>query len=78
MILDNVYYKHVLQNKGLLLVDAQLASDPRTLPFVQKFAADNDYFIQQFSRNILLLSENNPLTGDQGEIRKDCRYVNRS
>ncbi|XP_042506242.1 peroxidase 21 [Macadamia integrifolia] len=76
MILDNMYFKNVLAHKGLLLVDQQLVSDPRTAPFVEKMASDNDYFLQQFSRALLLLSQNNPLTGDQGEIRKDCRYVN--
>ncbi|KAJ4832602.1 Peroxidase 21 [Turnera subulata] len=76
MILDNFYYKNLLKNKGLLIVDQQLASHPITAPYVQKMAADNDYFHQQFSRAALLLSENNPLTGDQGEIRKDCGYVN--
>lgn len=76
MIIDNNYYKNILQHKGLLTVDEELTTDPRTSPFVQKMADDNGYFHEQFSRAILLLSENNPLTGDQGEIRKDCRYVN--
>ncbi|KAH7519063.1 hypothetical protein JRO89_XSUnG0144000 [Xanthoceras sorbifolium] len=76
MILDNMYYNNILNHKGLLAVDQQLASDPRTAPYVQQMAADNDYFHVQFSRAIVLLSENSPLTGDQGEIRKDCRYVN--
>ncbi|KAG2690223.1 hypothetical protein I3760_09G177300 [Carya illinoinensis] len=76
MILDNMYYKNLLGHKGLLIVDQQLVSDPTTAPFVQKFADDNDYFFEQFTKAVLLLSENNPLTGDQGEIRKDCRYVN--
>lgn len=78
MILDNMYYKNVLNHKGLLIIDEQLSSDPETLPFVDKMASDNGYFYEQFSRAAILLSENNPLTGDQGEIRKDCRYVNAS
>ncbi|KAM1576018.1 hypothetical protein PS2_032254 [Malus domestica] len=78
MLLDNYYYKNLLSHKGLLTVDQELASDPATLPFVEKMAADNGYFSEQFSRAVLLLSENNPLTGDQGEVRKDCRYVNAS
>ncbi|CAK7342990.1 unnamed protein product [Dovyalis caffra] len=78
MILDNNYYKNLLRHKGLLIVDQQLTSDPLTAPYVEKMAADNAYFHDQFSRAVLLLSENNPLTGDQGEIRKDCRYVNRN
>ncbi|XP_011094690.1 peroxidase 21 [Sesamum indicum] len=76
MVLDNMYYKNILSHKGLLLVDQQLVSDPSTYPFVEKMAADNGYFHDHFSRALLTLSENNPLTGDEGEIRKDCRYVN--
>ncbi|KAL9228009.1 hypothetical protein vseg_003633 [Gypsophila vaccaria] len=76
MVLDNMYYKNVLAGKGLLIVDQELASDPRTLPYVKKMAGDNQYFHEQFSRAMVLLSENNPLTGSQGEIRKDCRFVN--
>lgn len=76
MIIDNNYYKNVLNHKGLLIIDQQLASDPTTLPYVEKMADDNAYFQDQFSRAILLLSENAPLTGDEGEIRRDCRYVN--
>ncbi|CAI8602640.1 unnamed protein product [Vicia faba] len=76
MIIDNNYYKNILQNKGLLTLDAELATDPKTAPYVQKMADDNGYFNEQFSRAIVLLSENNPLVGDQGEVRKDCRFVN--
>lgn len=76
MILDNMYYKNLLNHKGLLLVDQQLVSDPTTAPFVEKMAADNGYFHDQFARAVQLLSETNPLTGDQGEVRKDCRFVN--
>ncbi|KAL3642557.1 Peroxidase 21 [Castilleja foliolosa] len=77
MVLDNVYYKNLLKNKGLLRVDQELIYDIRTRPFVEKMADDNDYFHEQFSRAMSILSENNPLIGDQGEIRKNCRLVNR-
>ncbi|KAK4342993.1 hypothetical protein RND71_038809 [Anisodus tanguticus] len=76
MIIDNMYYKNILSNKGLLIVDQELVTDPTTSPFVEKMAADNGYFHDQFARALRILSENNPLTGDQGEIRKVCRYVN--
>ncbi|XP_030512437.1 peroxidase 21-like [Rhodamnia argentea] len=76
MLLDNMYYKHLVAHKGLLLVDQQLASNPITAPFVQRMASDNSYFQDQFARALLTLSENSPLTGDDGEIRKDCRYIN--
>ncbi|KAL3628543.1 Peroxidase 21 [Castilleja foliolosa] len=76
MILDNMYYKNILGHKGLLVVDQELVSDPRTYPFVQKMAADNGYFHAQFARAMTILSEYNLITGNQGEIRKDCRFVN--
>ncbi|XP_073134908.1 peroxidase 21 [Henckelia pumila] len=75
MILDNMYYKNVLNHRGLLVIDQQLVSDPNTYPFVVKMASDNAYFHEHFSRALLVLSENNPITGDEGEIRADCRYV---
>ncbi|GKV12244.1 hypothetical protein SLEP1_g23417 [Rubroshorea leprosula] len=55
MILDNFYHKLSLEHKGLLSVDQALASDPLTFPFVEKMAADNGYFQDQFARAILLL-----------------------
>ncbi|KAH9603425.1 hypothetical protein KSS87_000003 [Heliosperma pusillum] len=76
MILDNMYYKNLLNHKGLLIIDQELASNPITLPYVKKMAVDNKYFHDQFSKAMILLSENKPLTGTQGEIRKDCRFVN--
>ena len=76
MVIDNVYYKHLLQRKGLLLVDQQLASNPSTAPSVVKMAADNAYFHERFAEAIVRLSENSPLLGENGEVRKDCRFVN--
>ncbi|XP_009769680.1 peroxidase 21 [Nicotiana tabacum] len=77
MVLDNVYYKNILSNKGLLIVDQQLVSDPTTYPFVEKFANDNGYFHSQFAKALIILSENSPISGDKGEIRKVCRHVNK-
>ena len=76
MVIDNMYHKNLLRRKGLLLVDKQLVSDPSTAPFVEMMAANNSYFHDKFSSALLLLSENNSLTGDAGEVRKDCRFVN--
>ncbi|XP_074266834.1 peroxidase 21-like [Silene latifolia] len=76
MLLDNMYYKNLLEGKGLMIVDQELTSDPSTLPYVEKMADDNSYFHDQFAAAIILLSENNPLTGDQGQVRVDCTRVN--
>ncbi|KAL0917422.1 hypothetical protein M5K25_012480 [Dendrobium thyrsiflorum] len=78
MKLDNNYYRNILENKGLLMVDHELAHDPRTRPYVKKMAKSQEYFFQHFGRAIALLSENNPLTGDQGEIRRHCNVSNKN
>ncbi|KAL0398765.1 UNVERIFIED_CONTAM: Peroxidase 42 [Sesamum radiatum] len=77
MKLDNNYYRNILDNKGLLIVDHQLATDKRTKPFVKKMAKNQDYFFKEFARAITILSENNPLTGTKGEIRKQCNLANK-
>ncbi|XP_047070287.1 peroxidase 21-like isoform X1 [Lolium rigidum] len=77
MVLDNMYHKNLLKGRGLLLVDQRLATDPRTAPYVRKMAADNAYFHDVFAAALVKMSENGPLTGDQGEVRKDCRFVNK-
>lgn len=77
MKLDNNYFKNLINHEGLLLVDQGLLSDSRTTPYVTKMAQDNNYFFAQFSRAFTILSENNPLTGGDGEIRNHCRFVNR-
>ncbi|XP_031125780.1 peroxidase 42 [Ipomoea triloba] len=77
MKLDNNYYRNILDNKGLMLVDHQLATDKRTKPYVKKMAKNQDYFFKEFSRAITILSENNPLTGTKGEIRKQCNLANK-
>ncbi|EEF43869.1 Peroxidase 63 precursor, putative [Ricinus communis] len=77
MILDNNYYRNILDNKGLLIVDHQLATDKRTKPYVKKMAKSQEYFFKEFSRAITILSENNPLTGTKGEIRKQCNVANK-
>lgn len=64
MIFDNNYYRNLLDNKGLLLVDHNLVTDKRTKPYVKKMAKSNDYFFEEFSRAFAILSENNPLTGN--------------
>ena len=77
MVLDNNYYRNILDNKGLMLVDHQLAVDKRTKPYVKKMAKSQGYFFKEFSRAITILSENSPLTGTKGEIRKQCNVANK-
>ncbi|MCO5600334.1 hypothetical protein L7F22_054444 [Adiantum nelumboides] len=76
MKLDNNYFKNVMQMKGLLKLDNVLYLDPRTKPYVVKMAQDNNYFYAQFVEGMSILTDYKVLTGLQGEIRKQCRWVN--
>ncbi|MCO5594406.1 hypothetical protein L7F22_048436 [Adiantum nelumboides] len=76
MKFDNNYFKNVMQMKGLLKLDNALYLDPRTKPYVVKMAQDNNYFYAQFVEGMSILTEYKVLTGLQGEIRKQCRWVN--
>ncbi|KAJ3708417.1 hypothetical protein LUZ61_012122 [Rhynchospora tenuis] len=77
MKLDNNYYRNILDDKGLLQVDHDLAHDRRTRPIVKQMAKNQNYFFREFARALQILSENNPLTGDKGEIRKRCNVANK-
>ncbi|KAH7404336.1 hypothetical protein KP509_15G021300 [Ceratopteris richardii] len=76
MIFDNNYYKNVIELKGLLRLDNALFLDPRTKPYVMRMAQDRDYFNEQFIAGMSILTEHNVLTGSEGEIRKNCQWVN--
>ena len=77
MKLDNNYYRNLIDNKGLLIVDHQLYQDSRTRPYVKKMAKKEDYFFKKFAKAITILSENNPLTGTRGVIRRQCFRTNK-
>ncbi|CAK7335954.1 unnamed protein product [Dovyalis caffra] len=75
---DNVYYKNLQGNLGLLTTDQSLYSDPRTSPIVDALAdGPSDFFEHQFAvsmtklGNILV-----PTVHDGGEIRTKCYSVN--
>lgn len=70
------YYKNVIAKKGLFTSDATLFVDTSMRGTVKRFADYNHKFIAQFIRSMQKLSLLDLLTGQQGEIRQYCRYVN--
>lgn len=74
--MDSIFYKQLLQKKGLLESDGRLAADPRTLPLVEKFADDQAAWFDKFTESVIKMGKIQVLTGDQGEIRRKCRFVN--
>ncbi|GAV65297.1 peroxidase domain-containing protein [Cephalotus follicularis] len=74
---DNYYYKNILASKGLLNSDEVLfTKNEASRALVQKYAENNEAFIQQFAKSMLKMTSITPLTGSRGQIRKNCRKVN--
>ncbi|KAF8036830.1 hypothetical protein BT93_C2523 [Corymbia citriodora subsp. variegata] len=73
---DNSYYKKLLQKKGLLHSDQELFNGSSVDSLVKKYARDTAAFFHDFARAMIKMSEIKPLTGSNGEIRKNCRKMN--
>ncbi|MFS7991662.1 putative peroxidase [Helianthus anomalus] len=73
---DNAYYKNLEQGKGLFSSDQVLFTDKRSRPTVNLFASNKNAFNQAFVNAITKLGRVGVLTGNQGEIRRDCTRVN--
>ncbi|TMW98237.1 hypothetical protein EJD97_004314 [Solanum chilense] len=74
--MDSVYYKQLSGKRALLESDALLNEDPRTKDFIQKFGDDENGWFIKFGKAMNKLTSIQVLTGDQGQIRKQCRFVN--
>ncbi|CAN6234993.1 unnamed protein product [Urochloa humidicola] len=74
---DNQYYHNILAMNGLLSSDEILLTQGRqTMELVHRFAADQGFFFEQFAKSMVKMGNISPLTGQAGEIRKNCRRVN--
>ena len=78
-VFDNNYYQNLLVSKGLLSSDQGLFSSPEgianTKDLVQIYSDDGYQFFCDFGWSMIKMG-NIPLTGPEGEIRKNCRVVN--
>ncbi|KAJ6731554.1 hypothetical protein OIU79_002802 [Salix purpurea] len=73
---DNAYYQNLKNGKGLFNSDQVLFTDSRSRGTVNLFASNNGAFRQAFVNAITKLGRVGALTGNQGEIRRDCSRVN--
>ncbi|KAJ0677153.1 putative peroxidase [Helianthus annuus] len=73
---DNAYFRNLQQGKGLFTSDQNLFTDTRSRPTVNQFASSNNAFNQAFMTAITKLGRVGVLTGNKGEIRRDCTRPN--
>ncbi|GJM88649.1 hypothetical protein PR202_ga04737 [Eleusine coracana subsp. coracana] len=80
-VFDNEYYANLLRGRAQLPSDQVMLSDPAaaatTAPIVHRFAGNQRDFFQNFAVSMVKMGNISPLTGSAGEIRKNCRRVNR-
>lgn len=73
---DNNYYKNLVNQKGLLHSDQQLFSGGSTNALVQTYSSKPSQFNSDFVTAMINMGDIKPLTGSNGEIRKNCRKTN--
>lgn len=73
---DNNYYKNLIQNKGLLHSDQQLFNGGSADSIVRTYSNSLSTFNSDFVAAMIKMGDIKPLTGSNGEIRKNCRRIN--
>ncbi|CAI9116970.1 OLC1v1018271C1 [Oldenlandia corymbosa var. corymbosa] len=75
-VFDNTIFKNLQKGLGVMSSDQLMFLDPRTKPFVDKYAADGKAFFNDFAKAMEKMSVYGVKTGRQGEVRKRCDAVN--
>ncbi|XP_031255421.1 peroxidase 4-like [Pistacia vera] len=73
---DNLYYKNLLNKKGLLHSDQVLFNGGSTDSLVTSYSKNPKAFSSDFAASMIKMGDISPLTGSKGEIRKNCRKPN--
>jgi peroxidase len=73
---DNNYYKNLVNHKGLLHSDQQLFNGGSADSFVTAYSSNPSAFASDFTAAMIKMGDISPLTGSNGEVRKNCRVVN--
>jgi peroxidase len=74
--LDNQYYKNVLAHRVLFTSDAALLTSPETAKMVSDNANIPGWWEDRFKKAMVKMASIEVKTGNQGEVRRNCRVVN--
>ncbi|PAN40978.1 hypothetical protein PAHAL_8G006900 [Panicum hallii] len=75
-VFENNYYKNLVCKKGLLHSDQELFNGGSTDAQVQSYVSSQSAFSADFVTGMIKMGDIMPLTGSNGEIRKNCRRIN--
>ncbi|GMH02514.1 hypothetical protein Nepgr_004353 [Nepenthes gracilis] len=70
------YYRNLQYSHGLLTSDQTLMTSPSTIGMVRNLARDGRVWGDKFASAMVRMGLIEVLTGNAGEIRKNCRVVN--
>ncbi|KAF7032178.1 hypothetical protein CFC21_043387 [Triticum aestivum] len=80
-VFDNKYYGNLLHGRAPLPSDQVMLSDPvaatTTASIVHRFSGSQKDFFKNFAASMVKMGNISPLTGRAGEIRNNCRRVNK-
>lgn len=76
VLFDNAYFKNLVNKKGLLHSDQQLFSGGSTDSQVTAYSTSPSTFYTDFASAMVKMGNLSPLTGNNGQIRTNCRKVN--
>lgn len=75
-IFDNVYYKNLINGKGLFTSDQVLYTDPRTRGLVTNWAQSSFNFKKAFAQSMIKLARVGVKNAKNGNIRVQCDAFN--
>ncbi|XP_058206302.1 peroxidase 5-like [Rhododendron vialii] len=75
-LMDTGYYMDVQANQGLFTSDQALLTDAATVNQVSQYAMNTFLWQSKFADAMVKMGNTDVLTGDDGEIRTDCRKIN--
>nr|GMC70182.1 cationic peroxidase 1-like [Ipomoea batatas]GMC99745.1 cationic peroxidase 1-like [Ipomoea batatas]GMC99749.1 cationic peroxidase 1-like [Ipomoea batatas] len=73
---DAKYFKNLVKSKGLLVSDQALFSGGQTDDLVKLYSRNHGAFSNDFANSMIKMGDIKPLTGNNGQIRVNCRRVN--
>ncbi|KAL3752653.1 hypothetical protein ACJRO7_000115 [Eucalyptus globulus] len=71
------FYSRVLNHRAILGIDQQIAANNDSSQIAQQYDGSFEDFRKRFALSMSRMGNIKVLTGNQGEIRKNCRVVNR-
>ncbi len=75
-LFDSKYFSNLVSKKGLLHSDQALFNGGQTDNLVKKYSTNLGSFSKDFAESMIKMGNIKPLTGNQGQIRVNCRKVN--